>query len=258
MRHRFKTPGVENPDTRPCGKTKLWKALRRFRSPIARTIEAWRKPVSIGVRSAPEGAPHHRPHDGPRSASFDDGGIAVRAHRHHPWGMCDSHPLRIRPRRPKRQDWTATGEPGPQDLTLAGGARTQSGTGPNGDRALGRGGVGEKGVREARKALRTASGHGRNAGRSTALRVANGICRRGLRNAHRQGLRAFGSGHCLQSRISHDSFLVGYDWWIELWVLRWSGSGAFWRFRMTVYHDLCGDVAGPGRVTGPCRTGPLR
>ena len=170
---------------------------------------------------------------GLRSAGFDDGGIAVRAHRHLPWGVCDSRPLPILPRRPKRLDRIATGEPGPQQLALAGGARTQGDTGPNGGRALGRGGVGEKGVREARKALRTASGHGGNAGRSMAktgmagngmaLKIADGICRCGPSSARRQGPQAFGSGHCLQSRISHDSFLVGYDWWIELWVSRWNG-----------------------------------
>lgn len=175
---------------------------------------------------------------GLRSAGFDDGGIAVRAHRHLPEGMCDSRPLPIRPRRPKRLDWTATGEPGPHRLRLAGGARTHGGTGPNGDRAQGRGGVGEKGVREARKALRAASGHGGSAvssmagrrmatnsmaGNGMALEIADDFCRCGPSCAYGQGPRAFGSGHCLQSRISHDSFLVGYDWWIELWVLRWSG-----------------------------------
>jgi hypothetical protein len=162
---------------------------------------------------------------GPRSAGFDDGGIAVRAHRHLPKCMRDSHPRHIRPQRPKRLDRTATGEPGPLQLALAGGARTQSGTGPNGDRALERGGVGEKRMHEAWQAPRATIGHGGNAGNSMAgtgmaLSVADGRCRCGPSGAHGRGPRAFGSGHCLQSRISHDSFLVGYDWWIELWVLR--------------------------------------
>ena len=150
---------------------------------------------------------------GPCSAGFDGGAIAVRAQRHHSRGVRDLHPQRIRPRHPKRLDWTAAaGKPGPRPLAQAGGARTQGGTGPDGGRALGRGGVGEKRVRQARRALRTARYRGGYAGTGTAWGIANGMRRRGLPGAHGQGPRAFGSGHCLQSRISHDSFLVGYDW----------------------------------------------
>ena len=216
---------------------------------------------------------------GLRSTGFDDGGIAVRAHRHLPWGVCDSRPLPIHPRRPKRLDWIATGEPGPQQLRLAGGARTQGDTGPNGDRALGRGGVGEKGVREAREALRTADSHGWNAGRSMAggsaarnsvaknsmagntmaMGNADGGCRCGFSSAYGQGPQAFGSGHCLQSRISHDSFLVGYDWWIELWVLRWSGpDGPVAALAPLYITTATGMSRAQGRSPGACRAGPVR
>lgn len=162
---------------------------------------------------------------GPRSAGFESGTIAVRAQRHLPQGICDSHPQRIRPQHPKRLDWTtATGEPGPQ-LAQAGGAKTQGCTGPNGDRAQGREGVGENGTARHGQVRRYTRGS--DAGAWMAQRPQNGICRTGTPVASEHGSPAIvGSGHCLQSRISHDSFLVGYDWWIELWVLRWSGLDA--------------------------------
>jgi hypothetical protein len=211
---RTRDRAVEQNVGRPCGGSRV---------SIVRTIEAWSTPVSIGGYRAPKVARETGLTTGPRSARFDDGGFAVRAHRHLPEGLCDSHPTHISPQRPKRLDRTATAEPGPQQLKLARGARTQSGAGPNGGRAQGQEGEGEKGMCEARKALRTAGGHGGNAGTGMAWRAADGACRCGLSGANGQSPQAFGSGHCLQSRISHDSFLVGYDWWIALCVVRWCG-----------------------------------
>jgi hypothetical protein len=98
-------------------------------------------------------------------------------------------------------------------------AGTRSGTGPNGYRAQGLEGVGKNGSANrwacrssCRKGLERHS-HGGNAGSGMAWGPGDGERRDGFPDAcGHTPLAIIGSGHCLQSRISHDSFLVGYDW----------------------------------------------
>ena len=56
-------------------------------------------------------------------------------------------------------------------------------------------------------------GHGSTAGAGDGRSDRHGIRRPGPPGTGERTPRAMtGSGHCLQSRISHDSFLDGYDW----------------------------------------------
>ena len=114
---------------------------------------------------------------------------------------------------------TTAGEPGPQQTAPAGDANAQRGSGPNGGRAQEWRDVGENGVQRDGIDRIAISASQRRCHRlddhsdSAAARMACGLaCDSRLRKAREQGSWAFGSGHCLQSRISHDSFLVGYDW----------------------------------------------
>lgn len=118
------------------------------------------------------------------------------------------------PQRPKHMGTATAGEPGPRRPAM-GVAGTHSGTGPDECRAQGLEGVGESGsVRRLafRKGLGRRS-HGGNAGTGMACGADDGERRDGFPDASgRTPPAIIGSGHCLQSRISHDSFLVGYDW----------------------------------------------
>lgn len=147
----------------------------------------------------------------------DDGRIAVRAHRTPVPQGCGDLPLHARPRIPKTTGMACAEEPGPRWPARAGDAGAQRWTNPDGDRVRGLGGVGENVSRRMGAHL---GRHGRagwtGATGTRAMRASghgHGIRRPGVPDAWGRTPRAmFGSGHCLQSRISHDSFLVGYDW----------------------------------------------
>ena len=196
-----------------------WKAWRRFAAfdrPHRRHIEGGRE--GRLDRGAPGGSPHGRTHGVRHSGCCDGGEIAVRAHRHLPQGMCDSCLRHALPQRPKHMGMATAGEPGPRRPAM-GVAGTRSGTGPDGCRAQGLEGVGESGsVCRITRRMSCHGGHGcpshgGSAGTVVACGAGNGERRDGFPDADgRTPLAIIGSGHCLQSRISHDSFLVGYDW----------------------------------------------
>lgn len=146
----------------------------------------------------------------------DDGRIAVRAHRTPVPQGCGDLPRHARPRIPKTTGMARAEAPGPRWPARAGDAGAQRWTDPDGNRVRGLGGVGENVGRRLRAGW--TAHHGRR-GRATRARAVKawghrcGIRRPGVPDARGRTPRAmFGSGHCLQSRISHDSFLVGYDW----------------------------------------------
>ena len=128
--------------------------------------------------------------------------------------MRDSFPWNALPRGPKHTGTASTEEPGPRRPAM-GVAGTHSGTRPDERRALGLEGVGESGSLRrstSRKGLVRRS-HGVSAGTGVAYGTGGGERRDGFPDACGHTPPAIiGSGHCLQSRISHDSFLVGYDW----------------------------------------------
>ncbi len=159
-----------------------------------------------------------RTHDVPVSGGCDGGEIAARAHHRLPQGMRDSFPRNALPQRPKHMGTATAGEPGPRRPAM-GVAGTHSGSHPDERRAHGLEGVGE-GVNKNRWACRLSCrkglerrSHGGNAGTGMACGTGDGERRDGFQDASGHSPSAIiGSGHCLQSRISHDSFLVGYDW----------------------------------------------
>lgn len=169
-------------------------------------------------RGAPGGNPRSRTHGVGHSGCCDGGEIAVRAHRHLPQGMRDSCLRRALPQRPKHMGTATAGEPGPRRPAM-GVAGTHSGAGPDECRAQGLEGVGENGsTRRVAWRLSCHEGrgwrsHGGSAGTVMACGTGSGERRDGFPDASgHTPLAIIGSGHCLQSRISHDSFLVGYDW----------------------------------------------
>lgn len=176
---------------------------------------------------------------------LDDGRIAVRAHRTPVPQGCGDLPRHARPHIPKTAGVACTGVPGQRWPAQTGEAGAQRWTAPDGGRVRGLGGVGEKGNGGGTTGC-WRCGRAAEAGAGEAMGCRCGIRRPGVPHARRRMSRAmFGSGHCLQSRISHDSFLVGYDWvnrvvgvavprsldsesWtLESWTL---GSWTCWRY----------------------------
>ncbi len=191
-----------------------WEAWRRFAAfdrPHRRSIG---EVVGVGRTAALPQEARGRTRDGAVSESRDGEAIAVRAHQHLPQGMRDSRLRNALPQCPKHMGTATAGEPGPRRPAM-GVAGTHSGTGPDERRAQGLGSVGKSGsVR--RLSCRNAPARrsrGGNAGTGKAWEAGDGGRRDGFPDAGGHAPPAIiGSGHCLQSRISHDSFLVGYDW----------------------------------------------
>ena len=182
--------------------------------------------MSAGSRRFPRKPAHGRTRGGPVSEAGDGGEIAVRAHHRLPQEMRDSFLRNALPQRPKHQGTATAGEPGPRRPAM-GVAGTHSGSHPDECRAQGLEGVGEganegldEGLNQSgwacrlscRKGLERRS-HGGSAGTGMACGTGGGERSDGFPDACGHSPSAIiGSGHCLQSRISHDSFLVGYDW----------------------------------------------
>lgn len=177
------------------------------------------------VRVGPRGEAH-RAHDRIRvpavstSVRNDVDGIAVRAHRTPlPQGRGD-RPRRTGPHVQRTADRTTSATPDPRWPARTGEAGDQRGIDPDGDRVRGSGRVGEN-VGDGADGAIEQHGHGHDARRdhgTTAGADDGRSDRHGRRRPGPPGTggrtpRAMiGSGHCLQSRISHDSFLDGYDW----------------------------------------------
>lgn len=207
--------GLENPDARF---VRDGRRARRVESDSRRRRTAPRRCTGAngggGVRRGCAGCA--RP-DRRRSATvpvsaLDDGRIAVRAHRTPVPQGCGGLPRHARPHIPKTAGVTCAEAPGQRWPARAGDAGAQRWTDPDGGRVQGLGGVGEKGNAGV-TAHRGRRDRGAKAWAGEALGHRCGIRRPGVPHARGRMSRAmFGSGHCLQSRISHDSFLVGYDW----------------------------------------------
>jgi hypothetical protein len=207
--------GLENPDARF---VRDGRRARRVESDSRRRRTAPRRSSEPngggGVRRG--GAACARP-DRRRSATvavsvLDDGRIAVRAHRTPVPQGCGGLPRHARPHIPKTAGVTCAEVPGQRWPARAGDAGAQRWTDPDGGRVRGLGGVGEKG-NEGGAAHRGRRGRAVAAWAGKAMGHRRGIRRPIVPHPRRRMSRAvFGSGHCLQSRISHDSFLVGYDW----------------------------------------------
>ena len=201
---------IRNAILRECERCKALRVFRDVRSPAPSKPRRGHG----SVRSRHSRRKSTRPDRRPVSVGCNGGEIAVRAHRHLPQGMRDSFPWNALPRGPKHTGTATTEEPGPRRPAM-GVAGTHSGTRPDERRALGLEGVGESGcVRQltGRKGLGRRS-HGVSAGTGVAGGTGGDERRDGFPDrSGRMPLAIIGSGHCLQSRISHDSFLVGYDW----------------------------------------------